>query len=293
MKKILKKKDLQVKPDSILKRFKLALIEKELLKLNKKFAMEKKDFIAILAHDFISTKKNLEGFYEKIELALFEKFIILNKINKDTAVDAGANIGNHSLFFRKYFKKVYAFEPNPNIFEILAFNSKNKNIVPINKGLGSKKEKVFLKQNLHNLGGSSIKIDQIYKSKVKINIIKIDDFKFDGKVSFIKIDVEGYEYEVLKGAINTLRKDKPLIWLEQSFNDFDSQGRTKSLEMLNKLGYRFFQIKKKNHKKISPKAIFINLLNCILKTQIENIDSYYLSESKIYKDFHYMILAIA
>ncbi|MDA9086264.1 FkbM family methyltransferase [Methylophilaceae bacterium] len=286
-------KNLQVKLDPVLQRVKSALIEKELLSLNKKLVMQKKTFVATLANDFISTKINLDGFYEKIELELFNKFIHSHKVFKGNAIDVGANIGNHSLFFCKYFKKIYAFEPNPNIFDILVFNSKNKNIYPINKGLGQIKKYALLKQNLHNLGGSSIKIDQIYNSNVKIDIEKIDDFKFDGKISFIKIDVEGYEYEVLKGAINKLKKDKPLIWLEQSHNDFDEQEKTKSLEMLKELGYRFFHVKKKNLKQFSLKNIFIKFINFILNTHIENVDSYFLSESKISRDFHYMILAIA
>ena len=72
--------------------------------------------LVIFSFDHIGLSLNLEGRYENSSLMLVEEFI-KNKLPnaKDkTALDIGANIGNHSIFFAKQFKYVYAFEPNPS-----------------------------------------------------------------------------------------------------------------------------------------------------------------------------------
>lgn len=99
----------------------------------------------LVIHSFDSTGLyiNINGRYENSQLQLVEEFIRQKLPNaKDQIVlDVGANIGNHSVFFSKFFKKVYSFEPNPITYEVLKINSKYvtefKNIEPLNFGLSN------------------------------------------------------------------------------------------------------------------------------------------------------------
>lgn len=69
---------------------------------------------------------NLDGRYENTELTLLEQFIKkkLPNSHKNTALDIGANIGNHSVFLSKFFNHVYSFEPNPITYDVLLLNAK-------------------------------------------------------------------------------------------------------------------------------------------------------------------------
>jgi len=71
--------------------------------------------------------------------------------------------------------------------------------------------------------------------QVKVNTTTLDKFFFDKDISvdFIKIDTEGYEYFILKGAINTIKKYKPTIQLEWNKTNMNQCGITE--DMLNKL----------------------------------------------------------
>ena len=76
--------------------------------------------------------------------------------------------------------------------------------------------------------------------KTKCNIL--DNFKFDGKIGFIKIDVEGHEQHVLEGAVNTINKDMPnlLIEIEKKHR---SDSIEKTFKYLSKLGYKAYTYK--------------------------------------------------
>lgn len=133
--------------------------------------------------------------------------------------DIGANIGNHSLFFALICnaKKVFAFEPNPLAFFILRKNieiNNVKTIVPINIALGDSKgfvEKVF--EDPTNLGSTTFR----KSDKGEFPMITLDEFVRAYNITSIdilKIDVEGMELEVLKGATHSLKRFKPLLYVE-------------------------------------------------------------------------------
>lgn len=134
-------------------------------------------------------------------------------------IDIGANIGNHTIYFSKICKakKVYSFEPQENIFEILSKNIqlnnlKNK-IDAFNIGLAAKKSKgEILLEDKSNSGMAKINLNE----SGKINLTTLDDviLSKEEKISLIKIDVEGMELNVLKGAQEILRRDHPLLYVE-------------------------------------------------------------------------------
>jgi FkbM family methyltransferase len=145
----------------------------------------------------------------------------LNSILPEQAVifDLGANIGNHSLYWAKKrnAKKVYAFEPVLETFKILEKNiqlNHGENVIAAyNVALSDRQENLTIKSfSQQNIGGTSLK-----KSiSGNIQAIDLDHFQFPEKnIDLVKIDVEGFECNVLKGATAFLRNYAPkFIFIE-------------------------------------------------------------------------------
>jgi len=209
--------------------------------------------LIIFSFDHIGLSINLHGRYEVEILNLLEVFI-KQKIPdafKNTALDIGANIGNHSIFFSKLFKKVISFEPNPATFDVLALNIKynapNQNIIPHRIGLSDANGDLPFILNRSNIGGSRIQPDfnnKEYHEKIRIKVNKADNINSlrEEKISLIKVDVEGHEINVFKGAEELIKQNKPAIIFEQG-KDSIINGTSDSLEFLLKLGYEFYSLK--------------------------------------------------
>ena len=137
--------------------------------------------------------------------------------------DIGANIGSTALYFAQLnpAAKVFAFEPDAATFKSaqknILLNSTITNISLQNLALGavSGNQKLY-EVDSHNPGMNRILADADYPFKI-INVESLDSFINKHGIAiidFIKIDVEGYEYEVLKGAITALTKYHPIILME-------------------------------------------------------------------------------
>ena len=133
------------------------------------------------------------------------------------AIDAGAHVGNHTIFLAKFcnFDKVLAFEPNPESLNYLRQNiSENAltRIVGINGyGLASNSAEMHMTiPQEANSGGARISEHGDFAVQVK----RLDDVVHDEAISLIKIDVEGYEIELLLGALVTIQKSRPHIFIE-------------------------------------------------------------------------------
>jgi FkbM family methyltransferase len=247
--KYLAKIDLKFKSFKILKIF-LSYINNIIARKNiKKFPQ-----LAIFSFEDIGLIINLDGRYEDENLQLIEKFIKDNLLDSKLkiALDIGANIGNHSLFLSQYFRTVYAFEPNPEIYELLKINStyvsKIKNIITYCYGLGDKAQKLNLKINRNNMGNSKIvfKNEQTVCNDNQIKIEKADNLLFlkDSNIGLIKIDVEGHEIFVLKGAEEIINTQRPVIILEQGADEINN-GSSESILFLSKKNYEFYTLKKR------------------------------------------------
>ena len=162
-------------------------------------------------------------FYERTQhlTFLFKKNItyendIQNEIKKyvntgDFVLDIGANIGQFTLFFRDIITesgKLISFEPDPNNFKFLQMNvSENrfKNVYTKNVGVGNSNRMLnfYSDKNTGGRMGTFVKnlaVDINSKSDNKINIVTLDSIiEQNGVPSFIKIDVEGFESNVLEG----------------------------------------------------------------------------------------------
>jgi FkbM family methyltransferase len=174
---------------------------------------------------------------------------IIESISKSkTIFDIGANIGTTSLFFASLNPKakIYSFEPHPSSFKRAAENvSLNSftNIELLNTGLGEKKEIVKLYEvNEHNPGMNRIIAEEKNLPFKTIEIDSLDNIcKVKGitQVDLIKLDVEGFEYSVLKGAKEIILNSKPLLFIELDDNYLKENNSTSKevITLLISYGY--------------------------------------------------------
>ena len=148
---------------------------------------------------------------------------LLNKVNKNyikpgmTVLDCGANVGNHSLYFARISKaeKVYAFEAAEDTYNILkkniSLNKLDDVIIAKKVALGEKDSRANIKFTRSKTNTGYNKVEESSDGVVEMRPL---DELVQEKVDFIKIDVEGYELEVLKGAHRILKEQHPIIWIE-------------------------------------------------------------------------------
>lgn len=152
------------------------------------------------------------------------KFKNLHLFKDKDIIDVGGFVGDSAMIFERYTnKKVYSFEAsNTNFKKMLQTIELNqlKKTMPINKGLGSKSEKLLIQSNS---GAASSFVFGDNQSE-EVEIITLDSFveQYNLEVGLIKVDIEGFEMEFLKGAIKTLKKQRPalIISIYHSVNDF-------------------------------------------------------------------------
>ena len=152
--------------------------------------------------------------------------IILEYIEPgSTVVDAGAFIGDHTIAYCNAVGKsgdVYAFEPNPAAFECLQHNCSSAKL--FNCGLSDRKEDVNYSHDLDNVGASRI-TGETNSNTFNIETITLDSLNLTA-LDFFKIDVEGYEVNVLEGARETISKYRPVFWIEINVGRLAEQGKT-------------------------------------------------------------------
>jgi FkbM family methyltransferase len=176
---------------------------------------------------------NWQNKFHRLVSSEAEFFLLKNWISEgDVVIDVGANIGRYSFEFSRIVGPtghVYTFEPLPRIFFILSalsFLGNYKNITLINAAAGCNFESIQIPENWGALQpqskhifhtNTSSKITSIKNDDTKTNSrrsFSIDEFNISEKIALIKIDVEGFEYEVIKGALNIITRDRPIIIAE-------------------------------------------------------------------------------
>ena len=131
------------------------------------------------------------------------------------AIDIGAHIGIHSVNMAPYFKQVIAFEPNPITFRMLHKNTASiKNITLVPSAAGDYNGITHFSASAMNCQS---KITDTASATNAVKIVRIDDFIGTTQrvpVSFIKIDVEGYEIQAFKGMYKIIAAYRPAIVFE-------------------------------------------------------------------------------
>lgn len=166
------------------------------------------------------TRKNTIDFWmlwKDYEKDTFDQLFNEFKEN-DTFIDVGANIGRYSILVAKKGGIVYSFEPlksNLNsLYNNIKLNDLGNKIKVYEIGLGDKKRKAQISYLPFKHGEALLVLDTKGKKEL-VNIDLLDNLKIvPQRNCFLKIDVEGFEYEVLKGAKNFIKKYKPRIIIE-------------------------------------------------------------------------------
>ncbi len=204
------------------------------------------------------------GFKLKFNLTEEETFLINHDFKGMTVYDIGGYIGIHSIFFADAVRengKVITFEPNPTNFREIAFNLKINNLKNVRVfPLGIGKERVTLELNIDPIRhsrGNFIQINQktsfkkTESKKVRVKIDSIDNLIKEKTITppnFVKIDVEGFEGEVIQGMIHTIETYKPDLFIE-----IHGRVTEEMIKPLFKNKYKLYQIELK--KKLNYKSL--------------------------------------
>ena len=195
--------------------------------------------------------------YEKEIVDIAAEYIEPNSI----VLDIGANFGQMSILFSETQRnvKVFAFEAQKYVFELLEKNVKvndKKNIKCFYNLVGSKSGIENIKINklykFGSWGANNIEYSSNKQRSTKIEAIKIDDIKFDQTISFMKVDVQGLDLDVLRGAKNTIKYHRmPIIFEYESifeniydykFDDIEKILNEINYEVKTKIGNDFLII---------------------------------------------------
>ena len=230
--------------------------------------------------------------YLRLILSIFDYhtqrkiFITIQKLfnkNINTIIDVGAHNGEFAIAINKKFKinKIISFEPNRDEFNKLKLKiNKYDNIEALNLGAGNIDQDKKLNINIESSSSSLNNLEEnskyfkkkfflsklfnkkVIEKQVQVKIIKLDNYINNNLnidiIDILKIDTEGYEYYVLKGIENNIKKIK-VIYFEHHFDDMiiKNYNLTDIHNYLLKNNFKkYFKIKMKFRK--SFEYIYIN-----------------------------------
>ena len=167
-------------------------------------------------------------------------------------LDIGAHVGTYAWTCGRKAKHTYAFECNPQVFCYLAANialaGLEERISPLPFALGNEEKQIDYIVRSADGGGNGVKAlndrDASLK-KLPVQMRTVDSFHFED-VGCIKLDVEGFEKEVLEGAKDTIRRCRPCILFE-SWGDWKTDVpaaalRKELFDYIKGLGYKIVQL---------------------------------------------------
>ena len=136
----------------------------------------------------------------------------------DTVVDVGANVGIYTYAFSRTGARVVAFEPQAEWARVLgAFASAHRRVSIHQVALGASSGTATLVTPIQGdqlrPGYASLSNDTAPGHKESVNVATLDSFELEN-VSLMKIDVEGGELDVIAGAVETIRRWRPLLLVE-------------------------------------------------------------------------------
>ncbi|MDQ2912364.1 MAG: FkbM family methyltransferase [Chloroflexota bacterium] len=200
-------------------------------------------------------------------------------IQGDWVVDIGANVGNVTADLCRLVGRrgsVWAIEPVPrNVSRLIDLCGRNDlpqlRVFPVALGDATHSADLRLPASGHS-GWASFTKTWDTKGSLSVPVVRldalVDELRPQGRLRFIKIDVEGFEPEVLRGATETLRRYRPLILCE--FNDVllrdAGTSSVQLLELFATLGYR-------PSRPISPITLDGQLLDIVLESDAESAHS--------------------
>ena len=227
----------------------------------------------------------LKYYFNKIKTNHEPEMELLKYLVKknDLVIDVGGNRGIYAYQFWKLGAKVEIFEPNPTCIQVLKPWMANKSNINIHTvGLSNNTGSVNLHIPIDNNGvehDASASVENVEFEHYRDQLIflkTLDSYSFKD-VSFIKIDVEGHEYSVIKGATKLLNASKPalLVEIEQRHN---SRPISEVFEKILSFGYKGFFLK--NNILISLESFDVSL--------DQSIDNFNKSKPKYINNFLFL-----
>ena len=193
----------------------------------------------------------MQGTYEP------ETFEKIKEIFKNKQIksfwDIGANVGIYSVFIAKrYSCNIYAFEPSKKYHSFLKLNTTFfKKVKAHNFGIGSinKKEKLILTREPGSNYITRNKFDKNTKNSEICEIRTINKLPKIKVPNLVKIDVEGFEYEILNYSIDFFKKNKTILILEIDEDNLERYSKNKKdiLYLLKSRNYLIERISKSNN----------------------------------------------
>jgi FkbM family methyltransferase len=166
----------------------------------------------------------------------------------DTVLDVGAHFGYVSVLGSHLVGdagRVYSFEPTPSTFAVLSENAKSRaNITALNLGAGQQNSILDIADyglqycawnTMADESRMPMALAGVKANRVKVNVVKLDDYLDENGIvpSFIKIDAENFEADVIAGLANTIQKARPTVLMETG-----SAASLTAAESLANQGYR-------------------------------------------------------
>jgi len=181
-------------------------------------------------------------------MAKWEPIFTIKLDEDDTVIDIGANVGYYTLYLSKFLKtgKIISIEADPETCSVLKKNcelNNMKNVIIHNFAISNKSGQItFYKSETHS-GENSIYSSGIKnkKSSISIPASTLDKMLKSNypKIDFIKIDVEGAEFDVLKGGEDTLKITKKiLIELHEDILKKNKQDSKMIISLLEENGFK-------------------------------------------------------
>lgn len=177
--------------------------------------------VRVLPRDTIGSALLKHGLYDRKGVCMMNA--VLAHLRTPVVFDIGANIGNHSLAMSTVAQQIYAFEPQSGIFELLRNNISNNGITNIeahNLGLSSCDQQLELYIPASDNNGAATLRPELKSEEAiteTIELRKGDDVVSEmhlPHLELLKIDVEGFEIEVLNGLEGTISRFQPVIFME-------------------------------------------------------------------------------
>ena len=158
-----------------------------------------------------------------------DKLTTLDSVRNKHIIDAGGYVGDTALLFSSYTdKSIHVFEASPSNMDIIRETirlNQLENIVPVSKALGENSGTATFSLGERNSCNSLVERPGYnYPNHIEVPVITLDDYVRENnlEVGLIKVDIEGGEQLLLKGAVETIRTQHPilLISIYHSANDF-------------------------------------------------------------------------
>lgn len=214
------------------------------------------------------------GYYEKNVIDAIKRILKQGFV----AIDAGANIGTHTLIMAKLVGssgKIFAFDPHKESCDRLKENvnlNNFSNTKVLQFALSNKKGTMSLfsyNEEITDHGTASLyDLPHLQKTEIKVPVSTIDEFFNEenlNRIDFIKIDTRGSDFPIILGAAESIKRFNPYVVFEYNRDNWNRSGFKweESKDFFDKNGYRLYFINQKNILPVGTNPVFTTSHNIL------------------------------